>query len=192
MISGIIMASGYSKRFNDNKLLFKIDGKPLIERVIGAAAASKLQEIIIIYRCNQVKQIADKYPIKAIYNELAHEGQSAAVKLGIKNASPNTKGYLFMVGDQPFLSSEIINSIIDIYNKSQAPIVIPTYCGKQGNPVLFSSKLKDRLTQVNGDKGGRIIFKEYHKEISFDSFSQEEAGIDIDTEKDLSKLKIKS
>ncbi|SCZ05354.1 molybdenum cofactor cytidylyltransferase [Alkaliphilus peptidifermentans] len=189
MISGIIMASGFSRRFNQNKLLINIKGIPLIERVIQAANNSDLDEVIIIYRSPEIKKIADKYQIKSVFNTMAHAGQSAAVKLGVNTTKANSLGYLFMVGDQPFITSDLINRVINEYKYSQASIIIPTYGGKQGNPVLFSSKLKAQLMKVEGDKGGRSLFKDLQHEVKFLEVEDEKIGIDIDTEKDYEEVK---
>ena len=79
LITGIIIASGFSRRMDKEKLLLKVEGIPMIERVIRAAKSSQIDELIIIYQKDEIKEIAKKYGIKMIYNQHADKGQSAAV-----------------------------------------------------------------------------------------------------------------
>ncbi len=51
MITGIILASGLSRRMaGQDKLLLPVDGTPLVERVMQAADASRLDDIILAYQ----------------------------------------------------------------------------------------------------------------------------------------------
>ena len=153
------MASGFSRRMQQEKLLMKIEELPMVERVIMAAKASRLAEIIIVYRNPEIKLLAEKHGIKSYYNNNAHEGQSAAIKCGIEASNPDTRAYLFMVGDQPFLEAAIIDKVIEVFEDSSNLIVVPTYQRKNSNPVLFDASLRQKLLAVEGDQGGRGIIE---------------------------------
>lgn len=179
-ITGIILASGLSKRMGKEKLLLNIDGIPIIERVIRSVKGSKIDDIILVYKNDEIKEIGKKYNIKTVLNENSNLGQSESIKLGLKNSYSFTDGYMFFVGDQPYLDSYIINKIIDKYDNENSKIIIPRYNNKNGNPVLFSSKLKDKLLDLKGDTGGRKIINETN-EVDYIDFKDERLGIDIDT-----------
>lgn len=187
MITGIILASGFSKRMGRDKLLIEIDGEKIIERVIKACYKSKLDEIILIYRTEDIKEIGRKYSIKAIYNENAHLGQSEGLKLGVK-ASMNAESYMFLVGDQPFLTSEIINKLIEEYNQTNSSIILPYYNGHRGMPMIISSIYRDELLNIVGDIGGRDIIKKNPSKIKKVHIEEEKMGIDIDTIDDLKRI----
>lgn len=193
MITGIIMASGYSRRMGENKLLLEIDGKKLIEYVIIEAKKSKLDNIFLIYKDEELKVIGDRYNIKSIYNEKALLGQSESMKLGIENSNIESH-YMFLVGDQPFINSEIINSIIDTHYQNQDNIIVPLYGENRGMPTIFPNKYKYELLNTEGDIGGRDIIKENINSISYIGFNIN-YGLDIDTRENLEyiiKLKEKT
>jgi len=181
LISGIIMASGFSKRMQQEKLLMKIDEVPMVEAVIRSAKESRLTEVILVYRNPEVKLLADRYEVKAIYNPNAHLGQSAAIKCGIEAAAVDTKAYLFMVGDQPFLQAEIIDKVIETYETNKPLIVVPTYKGKNTNPVLFDSSLRQSLLQIEGDQGGRGIIEAMRDRAEFIEMNDKAQLEDIDS-----------
>jgi molybdenum cofactor cytidylyltransferase len=189
MISGIILASGFSKRMEKEKLLLPVGGVALVERVIRAAQASRLDEVILIYQKKEIEKIGRKYGIKTVYNGRAGEGQSAAIKLGIHTAHPETDAFMFMVGDQPFLNPSTINILIDTNRSDPHSIIVPVYNGLRGNPVLFPSELKDLLLALDGDRGGRVLIDSMPERVKLVSIDEEMLGTDIDTDGDYEKLK---
>lgn len=181
-ITGIILASGFSRRMGKQKLLLEIEETPIVEKVIKSVKASQIDDVILVYRDARIKSIASEHDIKALYNKKAHRGQSEAIKLGVSNSSKDTDGYMFFVGDQPFLQALVIDKIIDTYKKENKMIVIPKYNNKKGNPVLFSSELKESLLKLDGDIGGRSIIKTIDDvDIAYVQFDDEKLGLDIDT-----------
>lgn len=187
MITGIILASGFSKRMGEDKLLIDLNGKKLIEYTIKACVNSNLDEIIIVYRNEEVKNIALKYNVKTILNEYAKLGQSESMKLGIINSVENSS-YMFLMGDQPFITSDLIDTLIYEYNTSCKPILLPFYNGNRSMPIIISNKYKQELLDVTGDEGGRSIIKKYPKNIHYVYIENEKMGIDIDTKEDLKRV----
>lgn len=188
MITGIILASGFSRRMKRDKLLMEIEGKKLIERVIEACINSNLDDIILVYRVDDLKKIGEKYSIKSIYNEKAHLGQSEGLKLGVREAT-RADSYMFLVGDQPFLTSELINTLIKEYKESYLPILVPYYNGHRGMPMIISSIFREELLNITGDKGGRDIVQKNISKVKKIYIEEEKLGMDIDNEEDLNILK---
>lgn len=175
------MASGFSKRMGKDKLLLDINGETLIERVIKAVKESNIEEVIMTYREDKIKNIGDKYNLNTVYNCNAEEGQSSSIKAGIKAAKLNADGYMFFVADQPFLSSEVINKIINKFSMDTSMIVVPLYKDKKGNPVIFSSRFKKELLRLEGDIGGKKIIKSNLNRVEYINIDNFSAGQDIDT-----------
>lgn len=188
MISGIILASGFSERMGREKLILHVEGMPVVERVIRAAKFSQIDEVILVYQNEAVRKIGDKYGIKAVYNGKALEGQSAALKTGIMSSYPDTDGYMFLVGDQPFLDSDTINELLDIFKAGQHGIVVPVYKGHRGNPVLFSSQFRQELLSLEGDCGGRMIIDSSKEHVKLFNIRKSIVGADIDTAEDYKKI----
>lgn len=175
------MASGFSKRMKENKLTLDFKGISIIERVIKSVKESNIDEIILVYREEEIKEIGIKNGIKIVYNNKSQLGQSESIRLGI-NASPSqTKGFMFFVGDQPFLESVIIDKLIDTFKEKNTNIVVPIYKNKKGNPVIFSYKLKDELLKLKGDIGGKHIIRKRYNNVEFIHFDNDRSRIDIDT-----------
>lgn len=161
--------------------MLTLDGMPIIERIIRATTRSQLEEVILVYREDEIKKIAEKYGVKAIYNDNAEIGQSESIKLGVHAANESAKGYMFLVGDQPFLEEKTINHLIEAFHKNKHGIIVPLYNKEKGNPVIFSSKFRDKLLQTSGDTGGKNIIKEMQSNVDFISIDNSIVGQDVDT-----------
>ena len=189
MITGIILASGFSERMARDKLLLEIGGMPVVERVVRAAKSSLLDDIILVYQNNRVKEIGKQYGVRTVYNDSAHEGQSAAVKLGVRESRPDTDAFMFLVGDQPFLDPATINTLIDQSTKNPQQIIVPVYNGKRGNPAIFPSIFRDDLLAIEGDRGGRVLIEKMGDRVKLVVIENSIANIDIDTQEDYEQIK---
>ena len=189
MVSGIILAAGFSKRLGRDKLLLEMNHGTIIENVIRASVQSALDEIILVYRRDVVKAVTDSYRIKTVKNEDAKNGQSTSVVKGIRAANPTTDAYLFMVGDQPFLNPETINHILDCHIKNPGQIIVPLYNGQSGNPVLFPVSFQNDLLLIRGDTGGRSVIQAFKDRVTHIDIEQSSIGYDVDTMEDFENIK---
>lgn len=188
-VTGIIMASGFSRRMKTDKLLLKLGDKTVLERVIDACMASQLDEVLVVYRSEKIKDIANSYDLKVVLNEKASRGQSESIKVGINNIDSNTDGIMFIVADQPLLDSETIDVLINKFKTHQGQIIIPRYGETTGNPTIFPATFKDQLNSLLGDRGGREIINKNLKLVSYVDVKNHKAGMDMDTAVEYEKLK---
>jgi molybdenum cofactor cytidylyltransferase len=182
MITGIILASGLSRRMGgQDKLLLSVGGTPLVERVMQAADASRLDDIILAYQNPAVAELAGKYRIRLVHNPDARLGQSASIKAGVHAAAPDTGAYMFLTGDQPRLDTAAINLLINAWQTHKDHIIIPVYGGRRGSPTVFPAQMRDRLLALEGDTGGRAVIEQAPEMVHCIDMPDTDAGIDIDT-----------
>ncbi len=188
MITGIILASGFSTRMNKDKLMMKLGNEFIIEHVLKNAVNSKLDDLILVYRNNDITKLSLSPEIRLVYNGEANHGQSESIKLGILNAQENSD-YLFLLGDQPFVFSSIIDRIIDEYNINKGKIIVPYYMGQRGNPVIIPNEYRNELLSLSGDEGARKIIHKYKDIIKKVKFDNSIYNLDIDNINDYERAK---
>ena len=68
-----------------------------------------------------------------------------------------TEAFFICLGDMPMVNSGIYNQLIK--SRNQKNIIVPTYNGKQGNPILFDNSMKEKVMDITGDTGAKKILK---------------------------------
>ncbi len=162
LISAIIMASGFSRRMGENKLLMKYNNKFLIEYTLDIISKCNFKDKLIVTQYEKIKEIGENLDFKVVKNKYPNRGISESIKLGIKNCE-ESEGYMFFVGDQPLLDKKDIEKLIDVFNEDTSFIVIPKYKSCFGNPVIYPKKYKEDILNLEGDKGGKSIIKSSDK-----------------------------
>ena len=187
MIAAVILASGFSKRMGENKLLLPLDDKALIEHALDKIARCSFSNVILVSSHDDILKMGRDRNIIAIYNSNAEKGQSESIKLGILNSS-ECEGYMFFTGDQPLLDIDTINLLISSFENDKSKIVAPVCKGKRGNPVIFPSKFREEFLGLAGDTGGRIIINNHIEDALFVEVENEYEFWDVDTQEDYNKL----
>ena len=161
MISSILLAAGLSKRMNgENKLTKNIQGTPLINHAVKNILASSINELIIVlgYQKEIIEKLIDKHEkVKFIFNKDFESGMASSIKVGINHLSDNSESFFICLADMPMVSSNIYDFLIK--SKNQKDILVPTYKGQQGNPILFNKSMKEKIMNIDGDTGAKKILK---------------------------------
>ena len=189
MVNGIILASGFSRRFGADKLMASLSEKHVLEYTIETTLKSELETVNVVYRTPDVGVLIDQFKgVNSVLNKNAVKGQSEAIKVGLSKID-NGGAFLFLVGDQPFISVETINKLIRVFEEKKPDIVVSLYKGKKGNPVLFANHLKKELNLLTGDQGGRQLIRSEQWKIAYIEIDDENEGLDIDRPEDLETMR---
>jgi len=191
MISAVVLAAGRAQRMGEQKLFLPFKGKPVLQWVLETALASDLHEVICIVRdLRAVRQRIRLVHERLLWlvNHAADRGQSTSLIAGLWATHPQSQGALFMVGDQPMIGSNLINSLISQFTKSSALIVAPKFAGQVRNPALFRRELFPELLALTGDQGGKVLMDKYTDKSDLLEWHEEAPFVDIDVPEDYERL----
>jgi molybdenum cofactor cytidylyltransferase len=90
---------------------------------------------------------------------------SSSIRKGLQQIDPRCRGILIALGDQPHLKTRTINALIRAFDQGKGTIIVPSFRGVRGNPVIFDRRFKKELSSLRGDVGGRSIVERYPKEV---------------------------
>lgn len=180
-IEGIILAAGFSKRAKAYKMTLDIGGKTLLENCIEGMY-SVCSRIIVVggYRFEHILPIIDKYPkAELVLNENYRDGMYSSVKKGMEYIK--RESFFLTPGDYPAIHTDVYERMLD----TDGEIIIPTFNGEKGHPVLMKSYLIKEICQNSAFTNLRefIDFK------SFETVEVQDRGIliDVDTMEDYLK-----
>lgn len=188
----VILAAGASTRLGQPKQSLQYHGKTLLNHALNEAINAKADAVVVILGKNAdlFKNEIDKEKIHVVINKDWEEGMASSVRLGLDtllNIKPYMDAVIFMVCDQPYISSSVLNELITTQQKTTKQIVTCNYGESIGPPALFHKKYFHELMELKGDVGARNIIQQNINDMVTILFP--EGKIDIDTKEDYEALK---
>ncbi len=183
-IAGIVLAAGGSTRMGQkNKLILHVNGMSIISSTVGAAVESSLDPVRVVLGndSNTVKKELINYPVSFIHNNNWMEGMATSIVSGMENL--DSDGIMFILGDMPFISSKIINQLVQQFDSNK--IIVPFNNGKRGNPVIFPSHLFSELKKISGDRGAKPLIQKYNEDVKEVPIQSKAIFQDIDDREEL-------
>lgn len=190
-IAGVILAAGTSSRMGTPKQLLPYKETTILGEVLKNARQSALDPLILVlgFMAEEIRSQIDFDAATIVIADAYALGQSASLKAGLSVVPKDCAGALFLLGDQPLISTGLIDTLVAVYRQSGSNLLIPTWRGKRGTPVLIGRPLFAHLNALTGDTGARVLFNKFADQIMEIELGQESVRIDIDTPEDYEKLR---
>lgn len=187
----IVLAAGGSTRTRSPKQLFRFEEKTLLRRAVETALDSPCAPVHVVLgsEAERFSRELAGQPVHVTVNRGWEEGIGSSIRAGVRAATGrdnDMKAIVLMTVDQPFVTQETLNSLVDTFLDLKPPVVACAYDGTVGTPALFDVTLFESLRTLEGDVGAKlIILQQGDRAVTIDA---PEVGIDIDTEEDLRRL----
>jgi molybdenum cofactor cytidylyltransferase len=159
-VSLVMLAAGSSQRMGQKKLFLSHQGRTILEASLQGALGSRAGEVIVVAPADDAAQMGRMLAaerVKIAVNPRSREGQATSLQAGLAAVDPSAQAVIFALADQPLVTSEVYDSLIETYTRQLKPVVCPVYQGVRGNPVLFDRRLWPSLMNLQGDRGGRQV-----------------------------------
>jgi molybdenum cofactor cytidylyltransferase len=189
----MILAAGASTRMGTPKQLLAYRGCTLILHVAEVAITSVCQPIVVVLGANaeQIKPEISQLPVHIVENQQWADGMSSSIRVGLEAllaVNQNLEAVAIALCDQPFVSSQTLDRIVEAYRFTGKPIIASEYAGTLGVPVLFSRSLFSELMALKSNEGAKQLIKRHIHEVFSVPFP--EGSIDIDTPTDYEQLQV--
>jgi len=195
-VAGIVLAAGESKRFGQPKQLLDWRGQPFVRAVAKTALEAGMSPVIVVTGSNaeQVEPAVKDLNVTTVRNEEWKSGQGSSIKSGILSLTSDSTpgatlpslgarravgGAIFLLADQPQVTTSILRALIEIHAKELQPIVAPMVIDQRANPVLFDRMTFPDLMNLEGDVGGRAIFHKHR--VEYLPWHDDRLLLDVDT-----------
>jgi len=192
MFSLIVLAAGKSTRMRSrNKLLITINRKPMIRKVVESALSSKVDEVIVVlgWEAKKISDALTDLPCRFVVNRDYRRGQSSSVKAGLREVAAGTEAVLILPGDVAMIDPHSINKVIEAYNNRNALIVVASYSGRPGHPILLSKDLFKEIEVIDEATFGlKSVLNRHKSEVRMVETGSENVLRDVDTPEDLKIL----
>ena len=193
MISAILLAAGESRRMGTFKQLLDYRGKTFVECCVDALLASRVDEVVIVtgHRDAEIRRVLADRRVTIAFNAAYQLGMSSSIQCGVLSLAEQSRAMLIALADQPHITPAIINQLIAVYEAAKPVLVVPTYGGRNGHPILLSAGLKDESLAISADQGLRQVVHAHRQEAVYTEVEDEAVLMDFDYPEDYQRLRQK-
>ena len=191
-VTCVVLAAGSSTRMGGpNKLLELVDDVPMVVTVVRTALASRADEVLVVTGEDRerVETCLSGLPVCLLWNPDHTEGLSTSLRAGVSVLPKGTRAVAICLGDMPLVRPSHIDTLIRAFLADpDGSILVPTWQGKRGNPVLWTVDLLPEIGTLTGDVGVKALMDRHPTKVR--EVPVHESGIltDVDTPEALEKL----
>ena len=189
--AGVVLAAGASTRMGSPKQLLDVGGRPMLERVVAAACASRLDEVVVVLgaEAERIRDAVDVQRARVIVNEQYADGMSTSLRAGIGALGDDVDHVVVILGDQPGVDASLIDQLLEARESSGLPAAALDFDGLLHPPVVLARELWPRIDELRGDVGLRQLLRDDPDRVARIPASRPSAHpVDIDTPDDAALL----
>ena len=185
-VTAIILAAGASRRMGRPKQTLPFAGSTIIGTVVANVLQSSVSDVVVVLspQADEARRLLSDYPIQLLENPDPDRGMLTSVQIGIAQCPTDPDAYLIALGDQPQIGPSIINGLISAAADSDHGIVIPSFGGKRGHPVLFKARYRDQILGLDQEASLKELVSRHPADVLELPVESGSVLIDIDTPED--------
>lgn len=182
-IAGIILAAGRSSRMGRDKALLPYRGSTFLGHLIETLRQPRISflRIVLGENADAARAKITLEPPQIVLNPNPDEPQLASLQLALRSIPEQiVDGALVCLVDHPCVERETVKLLLDRFYQAGKRIVIPTFSGRRGHPVLFAASLFRELLAAPLDQGARAVVHKFAGEVLEVPTQDEGVILDID------------
>jgi molybdenum cofactor cytidylyltransferase len=183
----VVLAAGLSTRFGRNKLVEPVDGIPMVARVVKAGQDAGLKNTVVVTGHDRDKVLAalSSFKLEEVFNEEYVKGMSTSIRAGVAHVREKARAVAITPGDMAFITPRLFQVVLDEYSRARNHIIVATYKGRSGHPILFDSHTFADLLSISETKRGmKEVVQKFRESTTYVDTSTPRALLDIDYETD--------
>jgi len=182
-VAVIVLAAGSSTRLGRLKQLADLEGRPLLQHAVDAAAGARVGEVVVVLGA-AAAAVAGALVLpdtaRVVENPDHASGQASSLRAGLDALDGGVGRAVVILGDQPRLPVDAIRAVA----AAAGPIARAVYRGTPGHPVAFDREVWPELRAVTGDRGARDVIALRQDRVTAVAIDAGAPG-DVDTDEDL-------
>jgi len=181
-VVGLMLAAGQSKRFGADKRQAKLPcGQPLLAASVNAAAEQLTELWLVLRGDDDASRLQLPPDIKTVFSAASIGGMGHSLADGVTALmqTSDADAVAILLGDMPWIHPSTFRHLLAQADPQR--IIVPTFNGEPGHPVIFGRAFWPQLVQLSGDSGAKAVLQANAKVLR--RVAVEDAGIlrDVDT-----------
>lgn len=165
-VAGVVLAAGASTRMGANKMFFELEGETILRCAVCRAAAAGLDPVVVVlgHEADRALWELSGLPCQPVVNPDYARGINVSLRTGIAALPARAVAVVVLLADMPFVTAQMIATLIERYRESSAPLVVSDYDGVNAPPVLYDRSLFGELGAMEGQGCGKQVVKRHQSE----------------------------
>jgi molybdenum cofactor cytidylyltransferase len=165
-VAAVILAAGSSTRMGRNKLLLDLGGETLVRRAARAAVGAGVDRVVVVlgHEEPRVRAELDGLPCTPVGNPDHAQGAGTSVRTGVRQVAADADAIVVVLADMPFVTAEMIATLVQRYRETGAPLVVSHYGDVQAPPTLYDRALFEELLSIPGERCAKQVVRRHEGE----------------------------
>lgn len=151
----IVLAAGLSSRMGQPKALLPFGDEFLLQHVVRTILATDAAGMVCVVTGHEREKISDSlrsFSVRLAHNaSYASGGMLSSIQTGVIAVKDACDAFFIVLGDQPMVRPETINAMTRAWPASKPRVMLPTYGGGHGHPILLSAQGSDEIISLPSD-----------------------------------------
>jgi molybdenum cofactor cytidylyltransferase len=186
----VILAAGVSNRMGRNKMLLELDGESILRRAVQRAVEAGLDPIVVVlgHEADRARDELVGLRCEPVVNPDYARGVNVSLRAGIAAVPSRARAAVVVLADMPFVTAEMIATLVERYRQTSAPLVISDYGGVNAPPILYDRSLFEELGAMEGEGCGKQVVRKHRSEAQVVPWPVE-ALTDVDLPEDYERVR---
>lgn len=188
-VAALMLAAGYSRRFGADKRRLQLgDGRSMLAASLELPC-SMLEEVWLVLRPDEAPAELDlPTGVRMVQNPATAQGMGHSLAAGAERllAESGAEAVAIFLADMPLIRRDSLETLLR--HASADNIVLPSYQGKRGHPVLFGRAFWPQLAALSGDAGAKPVLQQNPNAVRIVELDDPGVLQDIDTQEDWQRL----
>jgi molybdenum cofactor cytidylyltransferase len=183
MIGAIVLAAGGSTRMGRDKASLRLGagGPTFVAAIEGTLDAAGVGAVRVVAAPG-----CERPDSQDVVNPDPSAGMLSSIHCGLRALPAGLEAVIVWPVDHPLVLRETVTRVIVAFRESAAPVVVPTYHGRRGHPVLFAARVIPELIAADPSLGARAVVHAHEDRVEL---AVDDPGVlaDIDTPADYAR-----
>jgi molybdenum cofactor cytidylyltransferase len=182
-VAAVVLAAGESSRMGRDKATLGYCGSTFLETILRTLGVAGVERVAVVlgHHAEEIRQAVNLGDTEVVINRDYRRGQTSSLQAGLKALErPELEAVVVCLADHPAVSTQTLRRLVDSFCESRAPVVIPTYQGRRGHPVVLARQLFEELQSLRPDAGANAVVRKYQAVTQFVEVDDPGVLLDID------------
>ncbi|HEU4871360.1 MAG TPA: nucleotidyltransferase family protein [Pyrinomonadaceae bacterium] len=158
-VAAILLAAGQSRRMGAFKPLLPFGDKTVIESCLDYLEQGGVETIVVVvgHRADEVREQLTGRSVIFALNPDPESEMGASIAAGVRALPEACEATLIALVDHPAVPPTVVSTLIENWRQGSR-LIVPTWNGRGGHPVLLDLSFKPELLNLDASGGLRTLF----------------------------------